>query len=173
MMRHSFRAGFALALLAGLALVLASCGGSETTVTVTEASTPNKKPEEGGTKSAPPKTQKGAVAGYVDFSKVEGETLVLNGWAAASDLSKPATGVVAQVGNEVVAEAVPALKREDVVEALGKPGVLESGFELRLPVESLDCGTPAAGVKVIGSLNGKASVLPYGEGIKEALTEAC
>ena len=60
-----------------------------------------------------------------------------------------------------------------MVEALGKPGLMESGYELRLPVESLECGTPAAGVQVVGSLNGKSSVLPYGEGIKEALTDAC
>jgi hypothetical protein len=174
MMRHTLRAGAALGLLVALGLLLASCGGGETTLTITEtvASKPAKHGGK-GSRSDKPETQQGAVAGYVDFSKVEGDSLVVSGWAASSDLSEPATEVAAQVGGKVVAEAVPAIKREDVADALGKTGLLESGFELRLPVESLECGTSAAGVKVVGSLNGKASMLPYGEGIKEALTEAC
>ncbi|MBA3866894.1 MAG: hypothetical protein H0X42_11220 [Solirubrobacterales bacterium] len=166
---------FALCALAALALVLglAACGGSETTVTVTET-VAAKAPEPSGEKTAAvPQTEKGAVAGFVDNLKVEGDTLVLSGWAAAADLSKPATRVAALVKNEALAEAVPAVEREDVVEALGKPGLKESGFELDLPIESLECGTPAAGIKVVGTLAGKSSVIPFGEGINKAVTGAC
>jgi hypothetical protein len=175
-MRRPLQVRFALtlSLLVILGLVLSSCGSGETTVTVTEtvASKSGKK-NTGGAKNATPDIEEGVVAGYVDFSKVEGDSLILSGWAASGDLSEPATQVAARVGSEVVAEAVPAIKREDVVEALGEPGVMESGFELRLPLGSLDCGAPAAGVQVIGSLDGKSSVLAYGEGIKQTVTDAC
>lgn len=178
--RGSTAAILGLAALA-FALALSACGsGGEKTVTVTETvSAPAQKnggsgepQQNNGTKEEVAEGS-GAIAGYVDFAKPESGSLVLDGWAAAKDLSEPATLVVAEVGGKTLAEAVPALKREDVVEALGEPGLLESGFELRLPVESLDCGAPAAGVTVTGSLNGKSSALSFAEGIKEAIAAAC
>lgn len=164
-----------------LALVLGACGsGGEKTVTVTE--TVPAQPHQSGGNGEPKQNNgtkeevaegSGAIAGYVDFAKPESGSLVLDGWAASKDLSEPAAKVVAEVGGETLAEAVPALKREDVVEALGEPGLLESGFELRLPVDSLECGAPAAGITVTGSLGGKSSVLSFAEGIKEAIAAAC
>jgi hypothetical protein len=176
-MRHSVPTKAGLLLLAAmvLGLALTACGGGETTVTVTK--TVAAKPgNSGGSKKSnsgelPPKA--GPVTGYVDFAKAESGSLILDGWAAASDLSHPASRVVAQVDGKTLAEAVPTVKREDVVKALGKPGLLESGFELRLPLDSLKCGSPAAGVKVVGSLGGKSSTLSFAEGIKEAITKAC
>jgi hypothetical protein len=164
--------------LAALALSLgfSACGGGgEKTVTVTET-VAAQQPQNGGDNPGAKKEVAGgstAVAGYVDFAKAESDSLVLDGWAASKDLSEPASLVVAEVGGETVAEAVPALKREDVVEALGEPGLVESGFELRLPLDSLECGASAAGVEVTGTLGGKSSVLSFAEGIKEAIAAAC
>lgn len=153
-------------------LALPACGGDEPIVTVT-----GNAPAEGSESSVDlvtmPPIRKGAVTGYVDNLSVDGQTLILFGWAAAPDLSRPATQVAALVGDEPVAESVPAIQRTDVVEALGKPGLKRSGFELDLPIESIECGAPAAGVEVIGALRGKSSVLLYGEGIKKSITEAC
>lgn len=163
------------------ALVLGACGsGNEKTVTVTETvgAQPSKQGgngEPGGNGETKQEVAEGSgeIAGYVDFAKGESDSLVLTGWAASKDLSEPATLVTAEVGGETLAEAVPALKREDVVDALGEPGLLESGFELHLPLDSVDCGAPAAGVTVIGSLEGKSSELSFAEGIKEAIAAAC
>jgi hypothetical protein len=160
-----------------LALALGACGsGGEKTVTVTE--TVGAQPPQSGGQEKPGAKKEvaagpGAIAGYVDFAKAESDSLVLDGWAASKDLSEPAGLVVAEVGGQTLAEAVPALKREDVVDALGESGLLESGFELRLPLDSLDCGAAAAGVKVTGSLDGKSSELSFAEGIKETIAEAC
>lgn len=164
-----------LSVLAALALglAIAACGGGGSTVTVTE--TMATKPGNGGgsKKSISAELPPGPVTGYVDFAKVEPKVLILDGWAASGDLSRPASRVTAQVGGKTITEVVPAIKREDVVKALGKPGLAESGFELRLPIHSLECGSPAAGVKVIGSLGGKSSALSFAEGIKEEIAKAC
>lgn len=164
----------ALVLIAGLmlALGLSACGGGETTVTVTETVKSSAK-QSGTTDASKLQLEEGVVAGYTDHSKTEGDSLVLNGWAASNDLTEPATQVAAIVGGKTVAEAVPTLNRADVVEALGKPGLEDSGFELRLPLDSLDCGAPAVGVEVVATLNGKSGVLNFGEGVKEAVSDAC
>lgn len=164
----------ALGLLLGLivALGLSACGAGETTVTVTRPVEPPTNPNGSGD-PGDVQTEDGVVAGYTDQVKVAGETLVLTGWAAAADLSEPATQVAAIVGGKALAKAVPTLDRSDVVEALGEPGVKDSGFELPLPLESLECEAPAAGIEVKAELNGKAGVLEFGEGVKEAITEAC
>jgi hypothetical protein len=163
-----------LSLAIGLALALgiSACGsGGETTVTVTEAV---KAPHQGpSTDLEEVQTEDGVVAGYTDHVKTEGDSMILNGWAASSDLSEPATKVAAIVAGKTLAEAVPTLDRSDVVEALGKPGVKDSGFELRLPLESLECGAPAAGIEVVATLKGKSGALNDGEGIKEAISDAC
>ncbi len=117
--------------------------------------------------------EEGVVAGYADQVKVEGDTLVLTGWAAAPDFSGPASQVAAVVDGEALAEAVPTIDRSDVVEALGKPGLETSGFELRLPLDALDCEAPAAGIEVVAEMNGKTGTLEYGEGVKKAVSEAC
>ena len=164
----------ALGLVAGLALVLglSACGGGETTVTVTETvKAPTK--QGGKTDAGELQLEEGVVAGYADHSKTEDGSLVLNGWAASDDLTEPAERVAAIVGGKTLAEAVPTLNRQDVVEALNKPGVKDSGFELRLPLDSLDCGAPAAGVEVVATLDGKSGILNFGEGVKEAISDAC
>jgi hypothetical protein len=162
----------AFGLVAGLAIVLglSACGGGETTVTVTETV---KAPAKQSGKTSKLQAEEGVVAGYADHVKTEGESLVLNGWAASSDLTEPATQVAAIVAGKTVGEAVPTLNRQDVVEALGKPGLKDSGFELRLPLGSLDCGAPAAGIEIIATLEGKSGVLNFGEGVKEAISDAC
>ena len=162
---------------AALALGLAACGGGETTVTVTETvtSAPQEGGGEGGEKTSPEGSggESGAVTGYVDNVGADGESMVLSGWAGSADLTEAATQVTASVGGKQLAGVVPTLKREDVVEALGKPGLLESGFELKLPLSALECDAPAAGIEVVGSLGGKQSVLLFGEGIKGRIEAEC
>ncbi len=172
---RSSRPVLILPIVALLLLGLSACGGGETTVTVTEPVTekPPKKQEGQQTNPADIPTESGPVTGYVDNVKVEGDSMILSGWAATDDFSKPATQVVAVVGGKTVAKAVPTIERQDVVEALGEPGLGNSGFELRVPLAAVECGTPAAGIEVIGSLNGESSLINYGEGIEETVTDAC
>jgi hypothetical protein len=176
--RHSRQAVFALAAICALALGLSACGGGETTVTVTE-STQGPHQGQGGQGQGGSKKQEevqsenGVVAGYTDHVKAEGQTLALRGWAAAADLSQPASQVAASVNGKTLAKAVPTLDRHDVVEALGEPGLENSGFELQLPIGSLECGAPYAGIEVTATLNGESGALLFGEGIKEAIADAC
>lgn len=175
MRRLGFQRGVA-GLCALLALALSACGGGEETVTVTQtvaAESGNGDGKDGGKNEPEIATEQGAVTGYVDNVAVEGDVMILSGWAASSDLSQPATQVTAEVEGETVVEAVPAIEREDVVEALGEPGLADSGFELRLPVESLECDSPGAGIKVTGSLEGESSALLFGEGIKGRISSEC
>lgn len=165
-----------LALLVICAAVITGCGGGgTTTVTVTEpaeGTSPAKttSPEEADTTVT---EEAGVVAGYVDNVVSESNSLTLFGWAAAPDLSGPASKVTAFVGKKKVAQAVPALEREDVVEALGKPGLKDSGFELHLPTEALECGAKASGIKVTAEYKGQTGSLEFGEGIEPKLDEAC
>jgi hypothetical protein len=163
-----------LTVCVALVLGLVACGGGETTVTVTE--TVAAKPEEGGGdgKSNPETGGKGgAVAGYVDNVATDSESMILSGWAASADLTEPATQVTASVGGQQLAGVVPTLQRKDVVEVLGKPGLEESGFELRLPLSALECGAPAAGIEVFASLDGKEGAILFGEGIKGRIAAEC
>lgn len=166
------RAALALATGLVLALGLSACAGGETTVTVTRTVDSSGK-QNGSGKVADGPLEEGVVTGYADQVKVEGDTMVLSGWASSPDFSEPASQVAAIVDGKALAEAVPTLNRSDVVEALGKPGLEDSGFELRLPLGSLDCGAPAAGIEVVAELNGKSGPLEYGEGVKKAVSDVC
>lgn len=169
-----------LAPLAICAAAVAGCGGGgTTTVTVTGAATTSPPSE---TSTDAPSTEEadqtvvegtGAVAGYVDNVASKSGTVILSGWAAAPDFSAPADQVTATVGKKKVAEATPKIEREDVVEALGKPGLKDSGFELHLPIEELECGSKAAGIEVTAVYNGKSGPIEFGEGVEPKLTEAC
>jgi hypothetical protein len=165
------RAALGLATGLVLALGLSACAGGETTVTVTRTVDSSGKQNGSGKPVGP--LEEGVVAGYADQVKVEGETMVLTGWASSPDFSEPASQVAAVVDGKALAEVVPTLNRSDVVEALGKPGLEDSGFELQLPLAELDCGAPAAGVEVVAELNGKSGPLEYGEGVKKAVSDAC
>ena len=169
-LRNRWVAGLSVAAI--LVFGLSACGSGETTVTVTETVTakPPQGQKEGAGEIA---TEAGAVAGFVDHVTTESGSMVLSGWAASNDLSGPATKVTAIVEGKAIDSAVPTIEREDVVEALGKSGLKDSGFELQLPLESLQCGKPAAGIEVVGSLDGKSSVLSFGEGIEKEITESC
>lgn len=164
---------FGLAAVCAVVLGLSACGGGETTVTVTEGAQPPATQQGGSTESSEPQSGNGVVTGYVDHVVAEGEAMVLNGWAAAADFSGPADQVTASVGGKTLAKAVPTLKRQDVVEALNKPGLENSGFELRLPLKSLECSTPYAGIEMTASIAGRSGDLLFGEGIKEAIANAC
>lgn len=169
------RSAALLILCAALSLGLAACGAGETTVTVTE--TVAAKPQQGGgEKQEKPDVgsgENGAVTGYVDNVAVNGSSLVLSGWAGSSDLSEPAAQVSASVGGKNLAQVVPTLKREDVVEVLGEPGLAESGFELSLPLAALECDAPSAGIEVTGYLDGEESALLFGEGVKGRIAAEC
>lgn len=159
------------------ALGISACGGGgTTTVTVTVPAAETKPPAEKSAKNGGEKAEigeAGVVAGYVDNVAAESETVKLVGWAASPDLAGPASKVTATVAGKKLAEAVPTIERQDVVEALGKPGLKDSGFELSLPMADLECGAPAAGIKVIGELEGRSGPLEFGEGIKAKLGETC
>jgi hypothetical protein len=152
-----------------------ACGNSEnaTPAPPSESATGSVSEE-----AAPPKEIKfsvrnGAVKGYVDSSKVEGGAVLLTGWAASSNLSNAAKGIVARVGGKRVAEAVPTVERADVAAYYGKPALKHSGFLLQVPVSSLECSSPAAGVHVFGVIGTSGSALKMVEGSAAGLTAAC
>jgi hypothetical protein len=153
-----------------LTIGIAACGNSESngstsvesSVTVTTTSSKSNFT-----------VKKGAVRGYVDSAKVEGNTVLLTGWAASSDLSQVAEQAVAQVGGETVVEAVPAVERADVAAYYGKPALKHSGFLLRIPLSALECSAAAGGVQVFGVLNGSGGRLALVEGSSGTLSNAC
>ncbi len=153
-----------------LAVTVSACGNSESSSSTGSSE---------ATESVPPPEEKefsvrqGAAKGFVDSAKAEGSTVVLTGWAASSDLKGPADFVAAKVDNKTVAEALPTVERADVAAFYGKPGIKQSGFELRIPTAKLECSKPAAGLKVYGVLNGNGSVLELVENTKSELEEAC
>jgi hypothetical protein len=163
------RAASAAVLMICAALLLGACGNSEGGSSSAEDTTKAQEP--------PPARQfsvkTGVTKGYVDSAQVEGDTIVLTGWAAAVDLSKPATFVAGKVGGKTVAEAVPAIERGDVAAYYGKAGLKHSGFELRVPLASLKCSQPAAGLKVFAGLGSSGSPLALVEGTKPKLESSC
>jgi hypothetical protein len=166
----SFLRPLTVVTLLALALSVSACGNSETTSGSTSG---------GSTEAAPPPAEKefavrqGATKGFVDSARAEGSTVVVTGWAASSDLSGPADFVVAKVGGKTVTEALPTVERADVAAFYGKPGIKQSGFELRIPTAKLDCSKPAAGLKVYGVLNGNGSSLEMVEDTKPEIEKAC
>jgi hypothetical protein len=153
-----------------LTIGIAACGNSESNGSTAA--------EPGVTVTAPPNksnftVKKGVVRGYVDSAKVEGDTVLLTGWAASSDLSQAAEQAVAQVGGETVVEAVPAIERADVGAYYGKPALKHSGFLLRIPLSALECSAPAGGVQVFGVLHGSGGGLALVEGSSGELSNAC
>jgi hypothetical protein len=167
------RPAIAALVAASTALALAACGNSEDTPTAKGSGTSSGEQ----TTMRPVETkfslEPGAVRGYVDSARVEGEAVVLTGWAGSSNLSAAAQQVVGKVADETVAEAVPAVERRDVADFYEKPGLKQSGFELRVPISALKCSAPAGDLKVFGILDGSGSELPLVEGTKGELSEAC
>jgi hypothetical protein len=167
----SFLRPLAVVTLLALALAVSACGNSESTSGSTSG---------GSTESAPPPAaekefavRQGATKGFVDSAKAEGSTVLLTGWAASSDLKGPADFVAAKVSSKTVTEALPTVERSDVAAFYGKPGIKQSGFELRIPTSKLDCSKPAGGLKVYGVLNGNGSVLEMVENTKPEIESAC
>lgn len=168
--RRHFLALFAAALLT---LGLAACGNSESTPSVESTAAP----ETSATTTTSGKSHftvnNGAVKGYVDSAKVEGQEVLLTGWAASNNLSQAAEQGVAEVNGKVVAEAAPTMERADVAAYYGKPALKHSGFLLRIPVSALECSVPAGGVQVFGVLNGTGGRLALVEGSLGVLSKAC
>jgi hypothetical protein len=163
------RAAAAAVLMICVALLLGACGNSETGSSSADESTQAKEP--------PPErkfsVKTGVAKGYVDSAQVEGDTIVLTGWAASIDLSTPATFVAGKVAGKTVAEAVPAIERADVAAYYGKAGLKHSGFELRIPLSSLKCSQPVVGLKVFAVLGSSGSPLALVEGTRPKLESAC
>jgi hypothetical protein len=155
-----------------LAVAVSACGNSESSGSTSTSSS-------GATEATPPPVEKefavrqGATNGFVDSARTEGSTVVLTGWAASSDLKGPADFVAGKVAGKTVAEALPTVERADVAAFYGKPGIKQSGFELRIPTSKLDCSKPAGGLKVYGVLNGNGSALELVENTKPELEAAC
>jgi hypothetical protein len=171
----SFLRPLAVVTLLAFSVAVSACGNSEST----SGSSTSGSSTSGSTEAAPPPAEKefavrqGATKGFVDSAKAEGSTVLLTGWAASTDLKGPADFVAAKVGGKTVTEALPTVERSDVAAFYGKPGLKQSGFELRIPTSKLDCSKPAGGLKVYGVLNGNGSVLEMVENTKPEIESAC
>lgn len=168
--RRHLLALFAAALLA---LGLAACGNSENTPSVESTAAT----ETSATTTTSGKSHftvnNGAVKGYVDSAKVEGQEVLVTGWAASSNLSQPVEQAVVEVNGKVVTETAPTMERADVAAYYGKPALKHSGFLLRIPISALECSAPAGGVQVFGVLNGTGGRLALVEGSPGVLSKAC
>ena len=105
----------------------------------------------------------GAVGGVVDRSIQRADVAAIGGWAADLRGSQPAESILVLVNGEVVRLVRPHIGRPDVASHFGKPDLVNSGFELGIPSETI--GDPAnTVVRVIAlSSHGVASELTYGE----------
>ena len=109
----------------------------------------------------------------MDSAHIEGPNVTLTGWAASSDFKHVASDVSGKVRQKTIAETVPAIERPDVVAAYHKPALKLSGFELQVPISSLNCSAASGGLTVFGSLNGVGSPLPLVEDTEHNLSKAC
>ena len=105
----------------------------------------------------------GAVGGNVDRGIHRADVAAIGGWAADLRAWQPAESILVLVNGEVVRLVRPHLERPDVASHFGKPDLVNSGFLLHMPPETI--GDPAnAEVRVIAlSRHGVASELTYGE----------
>jgi hypothetical protein len=105
----------------------------------------------------------GAVGGNVDRGIHRADVAAIGGWAADLRAWQPAESILVLVNGEVVRLVRPHLERPDVASHFGKPDLVNSGFLLHMPPETI--GDPAnAEVRVIAlSSHGVASELTYGE----------
>lgn len=117
--------------------------------------------------------QPDAITGYVDNVIPEDGVINLTGWAAMADLSAPVEQLVGVVDEMGVAQTKPAVKRPDVVEAYGAPGIEESGFTLFIEASSLDCSAPAGGLTVFGIADGVAAPLGLVGNSMQELDASC
>ena len=105
----------------------------------------------------------GAVGGNVDRGIHRADVAAIGGWAADLRAWQPAESILVLVNGEVVRLVRPHLERPDVASHFGKPDLVNSGFLLHMPPETI--GDPAnTDVRVIAlSSHGVASELTYGE----------
>jgi len=78
-----------------------------------------------------------SLSGALDTALDDGETLRLLGWAVDGERGSPAEHIVVLLDGEHVAAVEPWLERTDVAETLGDEGLVNCGFQIVLPRETL------------------------------------
>jgi hypothetical protein len=90
------------------------------------------------------------VTGYIDSTRRTSDVLLLSGWAATAELSRPADVVVALIDGDSVTSAVPTARRDDLVDGYDRPELERAGFAFTVPETALDasCTTPSGSIEV-------------------------
>jgi hypothetical protein len=72
----------------------------------------------------------------VDDIRIEGDALVLSGWAPWEDVNET-QGLLVRTGRFAVGASIEPVTRPDVARVLGDERYLRSGFTARIPLTSL------------------------------------
>jgi hypothetical protein len=111
--------------------------------------------------------------GYADAAARTGDYVDLSGWAAPTELNRPADLVVAVVGKKSVAAASPSRERPDLVEGYNRPGLLRSGFVVSVPISGLKCAKKNGGLVLYGVAGDAAVRLKWLSDVHERVASAC
>lgn len=71
--------------------------------------------------------------GEIAFTQKDNSSLIASGWTADELEKRPARMLIATIGNEVVAQGYPTVKRPDIELGFNKKG-LTSGFSITIPL---------------------------------------
>lgn len=80
-----------------------------------------------------------------------GTPIRVRGWAVDAPNRQPASGVILSVDNVADLPATYGAERADVVQALGDPAYLRSGFEVEIPTGQLSIGRHLIAIKIRAS----------------------
>ena len=76
--------------------------------------------------------------GHIDRVRSQGNTLVIEGWAADIVAPQPATTLLIFSGDQLVSQVKPEINRSGVAKVLQQKGTLKSGFRANIPLNLLN-----------------------------------
>ena len=98
----------------------------------------------------------GNVQGAIDDLVRDGPAIRVGGWAASAEAKRPATRVLVFAGDQLLAQGVPDIDRDDIVANLNSSAVAKSGYAFRVSGAGIDTDD----IRVVAVYGGEASELP-------------
>jgi hypothetical protein len=99
--------------------------------------------------------------GFVDYAYVRRGSLVLQGWAADEAAGVPAETILVFADGRLVFAGPPNVPRQDVADALGKPGLRRAGYVVRVPLAAVRDGDARRDVRIFSIVGDRALEVVY------------
>jgi hypothetical protein len=106
-----------------------------------------------------------AVAGFVDGAELRDGQVALTGWAAPTDLSRPADRIVVVAGGRQLESQRPSVVREDIGEWKGP--LRRAGYAISIPARLIE--SARGPLQVYGLAGGRATLLEQIGNVPETL----